>query len=152
MARETNCPACGAPLEYGGDLDEVICGFCGAKVKVAEDAEQAHFQVLEKPGPQSELLSQPIEPAPIPEPPEDEIQFKFGEPVSYEADKVESGAQVFSGPAAPYPPASSVGQPAKPTNWGRWVAIGAVVLIGLCLLCACAVGAILIANGGSYTY
>jgi uncharacterized Zn finger protein (UPF0148 family) len=153
MARETNCPSCGAPLEYGGDLDEVVCGFCGAKVKVEEDAEQAHFQVLEKPGPQSELLSQMVEPAAKPEPKPDEIQFKFGEPVSYEPDSVKSGAQVLPGSAAPYTPVSSVGQPAKPTNWGRWVAIGAVVLIGLCLVCACAVGAmILLANSGSYTY
>jgi len=148
MARETNCPACGAPLEYSGDQDEVVCGFCGAKVKVEEESEQAaRFQVLDKPAPQSELLSQPVEPKIEPQP--DEIKFSFGEPVSYDPSQPDSvGAQVYAGSAAqPVAQVSSVGQPAKPTNWGRWVAIGAGVLILLCGLCACVIAAIAIANG-----
>lgn len=154
MARETNCPACGAPLEYKGNQDEVICTFCGAKVKVEDEAEQTRFEVLEKPGPQSELLSQPVEPKPASEPQPDAIQFNFGEPVTYEPEKAESsGAQIFAGSATPFPSPSSAGQPAKPTNWGRWVLIGAIVLIVLCVLCACVVGAIVIANGGgSFNY
>lgn len=146
MARETRCPSCGAPLEYGGDKDEVVCGFCGAKVKVEEEADQAaHFQVLEKPAPQSEVLSQPVEPKPEPE----EIAFKFGEPVSFGDEVPESaGAQVFPGAAAPSSAqVSGVGQPAKPSNWGRWVAIGAAVIGILCVLCVCVVAAVMMANG-----
>lgn len=148
MARETNCPACGAPLVYSGDQDEVVCGFCGAKVKVEEEAEQAaHFQVLDKPAPQSELLSQLVEPKI--EPQSDEIQFKFGEPVTFDPLQPESsGAQIFAeSPAPPFAQVSSAAQPAKPANWGRWVAIGAGVLVLLCSVCACVAVAIAIANG-----
>jgi hypothetical protein len=152
MARETNCPACGAPLEYSGNQDVVICGFCGAKLEVQEEADQARFQILEKPAPQSEILAQPVSPKVVRD--AEDVKFDFGNPVAFEPDQPESsGAQVYAG-SVPTPPVysqvSGPSLPARPTNWGRWIAIGAVVLVGLCALCACAAVAIFAANGSSW--
>ncbi len=63
MTIETSCPACGAPLEFSGQQDDVSCTFCGAALHISQEDGQAHFRVISQPGPQKEVLSQPVESA-----------------------------------------------------------------------------------------
>lgn len=54
----------------------------------------------------------------------------------------------------PETPAYQAGREAVPaarSNTGRWIAIGAAVIVGLCVTCACVVGAFLaVTNGGNF--
>ncbi len=61
MARETICPACGAPLMIPDNQDSMRCTFCGTELHISEEDGQAHFQVLSQPQPQKEALSRPAE-------------------------------------------------------------------------------------------
>ena len=123
-----------------------------AKLEVQEDADQARFQVLEKPAPQSEILSQPVNPKVVL--PADEIKFDYGNPVAFEPEQSGAGSAQVYGSAVPTPPVyTQVGGPSqsvRPTNWGRWVAIGAAALVVLCMLCACGAVALFAANGSTW--
>jgi len=156
MSVQTTCPACGAPLEYAGEQDVVVCGFCNTEIQVVQDGEGPRFQVLSQPEPQKEVLSRPVNPiiegdmsgdALSGEVPADFTTETFGlgtssqepftppPPVSsppFEGTITSGGAQVFT-----------PGEPARSSFGGlpKWAVIVIAVVAGLCLLCACAVGA-----------
>ena len=173
MAHETNCPACGAPLEYSGNQDVVTCGFCGAKLEVQEDESgQTRFRVLEKPELQQDVLSNPIGSVDITsgEPVRPDF-VDAGEPVApgyissvpddatFEAaSPTNIGATIYPGgtTASETPAHYQVGneaQTARPAGPGRWIAIGAAVFVAVCLMCACAAGALIaISRGGGFQF
>ena len=169
MAHETNCPACGAPLEYSGNQDVVTCGFCGAKLEVQEDENgQTSFLVLEKPAPQQDVLSNPIGSVDITTgEPVEFANIAAGEPVApgyissvpddatvEAASPTNIGASIYpGGTTASETPAhyqvANEAQTARPAGPGRWIAIGAAVFVAICIMCACVAGAfIALSNNG----
>jgi len=143
MALISNCPACGAPVEYSGNQDEVTCGFCGNKFKISEDAGASSVTKVGMSGLESGETKSPA-------PDDDSIKFTFGEPVDEVSEPVSSRAQVS--PAAAPPPRAQVSSPAPDNSgqWKRWAIIGVVAVVVICLMCVCAaVAVVVIANGGS---
>jgi hypothetical protein len=63
MAQQTICPACGAPIVYSGEADEIRCPFCDAELQVVQEDGREVFRILSQPDPQKEVLSRPVEPA-----------------------------------------------------------------------------------------
>jgi hypothetical protein len=49
MPERTDCPACGAPLEYNNEGDVVRCDFCGADVKMEVDGGVLRPRVVTQP-------------------------------------------------------------------------------------------------------
>lgn len=158
MAQQTICPACGAPIEYNGQGDQIRCPFCDTELKVVEEGDTTRFQVLSQPGPQKEVLSQPVD---APGRPDMETTFAN---FSMDENAPTAGS---SGTEVPLPPASegafytppvgaSVSTPGTSTGRsgvGRWVAIGAIALLALCGLCAClgfVAFAVMRNNGGGF--
>lgn len=153
MTQQTVCPACGAPLEYEGENENITCGFCSADIAVIKEDDEIRFKVVGQPEPQKEVLSHVV--GPVPPAPE-----QAGIPVE---ERTASDFPTFfssspSGPAASpsgfeNPPGAQVYQPARPagsssTKW-IWIVVG--VLLGLCVLCACLAGAAVLlfnASGG----
>jgi hypothetical protein len=138
MTQETICPACGAPLVYSGNQAMVRCTFCGADLNISQEDGQARFQVLAQPGPQKETLDKPVE----------------------GAGTLPGGARVYpsvpttvaANPEIPLPPQPVSSEAAVyPVNEerrgigsvNRWVWVGIVILVGLTVLCACAILAVL---------
>src|SRR5512133_1568580 len=144
MAQQTICPACGAPIEYNGQEDQIRCPFCDTELKVVEEGDTTRFQVLSQPEPQKEVLSQPVEAPGRPDMETTFANFSMGESVPTTASSGAFGTEVPLPPASAgsfYTPSvgASVSTPATTgrSGVGRWVAIGAIALLALCALCAC---------------
>jgi hypothetical protein len=162
MAQQTICPACGAPIQYEGHQDEVHCTFCGADLQVIREDGQERFQVLGQPGPQKEVLSNPVEvpgdvsqggaaiyniddtvtPAPIGNgasiyPDNSQPTFQANPAPDPWSSGLPAGASPSFETPASYTPIS--GAPATPARTGinRWIIIAVAALAGLCVLCAC---------------
>lgn len=155
MTVQTNCPACGAPIEYSENQEVVVCSFCNTEIKVLEDGDSNRFQVLSQPEPQREVLSKPVEPASGGDFAgaflSGEVPAETGGTNSEPFDLGTPGQDVFSPPiqepvafgnAQVYAPAA----PARTSLGGlpKWAVIVIAVVAGLCLLCVCAAGASLL--------
>ena len=146
MAQQTICPACGAPLEYTGEQDQVRCNFCSTLLQVTEVEGQQHFAVLEQPAPQKEVLSNPVDAAapaaeadPADAPALGFEDFSPGAAVYPAPESLSDANQsvTFAGEAAP-PAYTPVQRPPASTNRNLWLIIGGVVVVLLlCLFLAC---------------
>jgi hypothetical protein len=152
MTVQTTCPACGAPLEYAGEQDVVVCGFCNTELKVLQEDDDVRFQVLAQPKSEKEVLSRLVDPVSegnlsgeqpaerMAEPfglgtPDQEPFFSPPPPVSstpYQGTVSEGGAQVLQ---ASTPARSSLG------GLPKWAVIIIGIVLVLCLLCVCGVAA-----------
>jgi hypothetical protein len=166
MTQTSACPACGAPIDYHGSDATIRCHFCSTELTVNNTGEGPRFQVLSKPSPQAEVLadrnqqvisdaatesSAVIEDASVS--PEQGTGARMYEVPSTETPS--RPASLFDLPPAPSGPARAYDIPAGPPTTGntmrilgmdlpRWVVIVIAALLGLCVLCSCAVAAVLI--------
>lgn len=149
MTLHTNCPACGAPLEYTEDQQEIVCSFCSTKIKVLGDGDGEQAQAAARQDTQREEYAVPVTPLEdadlsgealsgggvgetkaelfgLEPQPEGPAASSFQEPVSTFGEKV-------------FTPAASHRQAAG--GLPKWAVIVIAAVAGLCLLCTCSVGA-----------
>jgi hypothetical protein len=158
MVHQTDCPACGAPLEYDGEQAIVQCGFCNAEVHVVEEDGVPKFHVLSQPEPQGSAFEETVEDV-ARNPDQDPIRSDQGDPAS---PSYASGATMLADPDAYSPESIRTGVPADAAtisetpahyqmppvtpdapvrnNRNRNIGIGIAVLVLLCLLLACGAG------------
>ncbi len=147
MTIETSCPACGAPLVFSGQQDEVSCTFCGAALHISQEDGQAHFRVISQPGPQKEVLSQPVETA-VPIEPDgtaevyqalEEADEQAHEAQARTAPEPANWSLLDSTPAANPGQAAVYSTPTARSSSGasRWIIIAFSIIMGLILTCAC---------------
>jgi hypothetical protein len=169
MTQTSDCPACGAPIDYQGSDATIRCHFCATELTVNYTGEGPRFQVLSKPSPQAEVLAGQNQQVISDAASEAAAALEAAAPVP---DQV-SGARIYdtpstaesSRPASPFDlppvpigPARAYDVPSTSPSGGntmrvlgmdlpRWVVILVAVLLGLCVLCSCAIGAVVIAGG-----
>jgi hypothetical protein len=177
MTQTSDCPACGAPIEYHGSDATIHCHFCGAELTVNNSGEGPRFQVLSKPSPQAEVLADQNQQviSNVAAEVAGAAEAAGATQASAEIPDQGSGARVYefppvsaaSGQASPFdlPPASSgparaYDAPSTPPGGNtmrilgmdlpRWVVILIAALLGLCVLCSCAVAAIIIVSARNF--
>ncbi len=159
MADNLTCPACGAAIEISGGRDQVHCDFCGTELRIDQGLGESRLRPTSQPelqpGGLAEWTEQPLS--------EEVEKASFEDPAV--PDLVSPGEE----PSVDIPPEAPVGIGALPEKLpfqagslpvgergsgagGRWwIAIVVAAGILLCVLCACIVGAVVLA-GSLFAY
>ena len=153
MEERTRCPACGAPLDLRGSIVTVRCNFCGTELTLREENGQSQFEVVSKPSPQAETLSEQAR-AEIEAVEEEASQALLTQeprmdPAAPGVTMVAAGETeledwqgsrlpetVTTIPEPPSRHAGEIGQPAG-LDRRRWIWIGLTAFVVVCVLCAC---------------
>jgi hypothetical protein len=152
MEGNLNCPACGAEIAYAGAQERIRCEFCGTELRVMAEEGETRLRVVSQPEPQTGLmaeranqqLSEELErgtAAPVSTPPTPEMTGPGG--LAYPA-AAEAPALAAPLPAPPYQAGRSPAGAGGSGNTTRWIAIGAAVFVGACLLVACVAGVLVL--------
>lgn len=144
-----NCPACGAAIDFSAGQDKTRCDYCGSALRILVEEGENQLQLLSQPELQRDFMPDGIQEqefgAQDNKPDDKSLELENNVP-----DTAPSGSGI-----PPYPnmmaqaPARMGGQPvggegAGASRW--WIAVVVAVVVVLCALCACIVGAVVIAG------